>query len=69
MTVGPDDVLQGTIVILLEETRVRPRERFLGPPPRPPPINFVHDPFFSRKLVYIFRVRLGKDTFWAERCG
>ena len=25
----------------------------------PPPINFLHDHFFSRKLVYIFRVRLG----------
>ena len=38
--------------------RVRPRERFLDPHP-PPSYQFCTWPFFSSKLVYIFRVRLG----------
>ena len=40
----------------------------LGPPP---PINFVHDHLFPRKMIanlYIFfnyfRIRQGKDNFW-----
>ena len=38
-----------------------------GPPAPPPPINFVH----VQISIYLalFMVRLGKDTFWAERCG
>ena len=36
----------------------------------PPPINFVHDHFFNNFQLsqYLFRVRLGYDTFWTERC-
>ena len=36
---------------------VRPRERFLNPPPA---INFVHDQLFLSKFIFLlFRPRLG----------
>ena len=41
-----------------QDRRVRPRERFLDPPPTPL-LSILYMTFFFKKLVYIFRVRLG----------
>ena len=42
-------------------------------PPRPPPINFVHqDRLLISKSFNKFSIYLGLgkvNTFWAERCG
>jgi len=45
---------------------VCPIERYLD---SPFPIDCVHGSHNRTLLVYIFRVRLCQDTFWAERCG
>ena len=39
--------------------------------PLPLPINFVHDHLINNfeQNSYIFRFRLGLDTFLAEHCG
>ena len=51
-----------------DEGGVCPSERFLDPTLQlPPPINFEHDQISF--YLALFRVRLGYDTFWAERSG